>query len=812
MSSTSWKSYGGIYKTHKINNLGVGTIVTDRIIVRKQNIAVQTIEDNVIIEGYLETRGNSLATQNQVAYSSVFAGNSIFIDNRLLFINNLVNASIIDGEVAFGIDENENLLPVEDLETKYTNTHNYIGGNATSIGVGTDSPRNFFEIYENNDFVAPAQQNTETTIFSARSHRNITNSILISNQDDYSAGVKARAYENEGSIEFHASDLSSNGNVVATLKNSGSNFRIDNSTATGDIYIDAMTVYLQSDGTTKIDVSNNVLLSTQLSISNTDVSNSFLSEYYADASSNYQTTDAIVLNASAASANIFQHYVNTNNKGLSIGGGGFIENNTLSSGTLGLFTNNNSSSDSSFVPTITICEGTSSKIKNRTTLGVNTYSPNTNEYSLDINGKTRIGYGEIHVRVKPEFAVKSMSFSQDNLNYGMVVGTSLSNSDLSYNVFVTDDGGENWTMKEVVGDGTINLNVDNVLTVHLSGLSYAYILVERPSQNANLILYSKNKGDSWTRIQSELILTYKNIFGYFDDISHNIFTTSSDNDNKLYYYAVANSGIVYSDISGTYSTNHFIEDIAGINNNTIYSIGQHSTDLSGVIGKYIFDATNGGGIATYEKSFVGPTTFHRIVAYDENNVVAVGNDYIAYTNNGGGADGAGWNLLSNTGFNLHDVYLQSSQYGIAIGAGIIVYSNDYYASWKEVPNSLLNTSGMRTRLLNNLDTNSRLSMSSLQSMLISHVIGNTSSDVVYNYFPTMFNASENVLDVSGSIFVEGTITCGPILVGGAATIDNTLSVGGAATIDNTLSVGGAATIDNTLSVGGAVTCGQTLQF
>ena len=72
MSSTSWKSYGGIYKTHKLNNLGVGTIVTDRIIVRKQNLAVQVIEDNVVIEGYQETRGNLLATQNQVAYSSVF--------------------------------------------------------------------------------------------------------------------------------------------------------------------------------------------------------------------------------------------------------------------------------------------------------------------------------------------------------------------------------------------------------------------------------------------------------------------------------------------------------------------------------------------------------------------------------------------------------------------------------------------------------------------------------------------------------------------------------------------------------------------
>ena len=361
-----------------------------------------------------------------------------------------------------------------------------------------------------------------------------------------------------------------------------------------------------------------------------------------------------------------------------------------------------------------------------------------------------------------------MSFSQDNPDYGMVVGKSLSNSDTSYNAFVTEDGGENWTMKEVVGDGTIN-NVDNILTVHVSGLSNAYVSVERPSPLSDLILYSKNKGDSWTRIQSALTLSYRNIFGYFDDISHNIFATSTDIDNKLYYYAVANSGSAFSDISGTYSTNHFIEEIAGINNNTIYSIGQHSTDSSGVIGKYIFDASNCAGTATYEKSFVGPTTFNSIATYDENKVVAVGNGYIAYTNNGGGADGSGWELLSNTGFNLHDVYLQSSQYGIAIGSGIIVYSNDGYASWKQVSTSLLNASGMRTRLLNNLDTNSRLAMSSIQSIMISHVIDNTSSDLIYNYFPTLFNNNNtSILDVSGSIVIEGTVTCGAFSTTGSS--------------------------------------------
>ena len=745
MSSTSWKSYGGIYNTHKINNLGVGTIVTDRIIVRKQNLAVQVIEDNVIIEGYQDTRGNVLATQNTVAIGSMYAGNSVYVDNRILFIDNVVDGSTdADGNPIF----NDSANPISNVVSKYQNTYNYIGGNSTSIGIGTDTPRNFLEIYENDDIVS--DQNTETTMLSVRSHRNKTNSILVSNNDTlYGAGVKARASANQGSLEFHASDLSSNGNSIATLQNVGADFKIHNDLSYGNIYIDALTIYLQSDGTTKIDVSNNVQISTQVSISNTDVSNSYLREYYLDASTNYQTTDGMVLNASDASANIFQHFVNTNNKGFSIGGGGFAENNTLSTGTLGLLTNNNSSSDSSFVPTMTICEGTSSKVKNRTTLGINTYSPNTNDYTLDINGKTRIGHGEIHVRAKPTFVVNSMSFSKENLDYGMIVGTSLTNSDTSYNAFVTEDGGENWTMKEVVGDGTINSNNDNVLTVYVSNTSNAYISVERQSQN-DLILYSTDKGDNWTRIRivSAGTLDYNNIIGYFDT-SHNIFVSSPNTNNLLYYYTVADNGITFATES-SFSTNHNIENIAGINSNTIYSIGQHTTDTSGVIGKYVFDASD-GGVATYEQSFTGPSTFNRIYAYDENNVVAVGNGYIAYTRNGGDTDGSGWNLLSNTGFNLHDVYLPSSQYGIAIGTGIIVYSDDYYASWKQIPSNLLNRSGMSSRLLNNLDTNSRLAMSSLQSILVSHVTGNVSSDILYNYLPTLFNPYSSVLDVTGML-------------------------------------------------------------
>ena len=754
MSSTSWKSYGGIYNTHKINNLGVGTIVTDRIIVRKQNLAVQVIEDNVIIEGYQDTRGNVLATQNTVAIGSMYAGNSVYVDNRILFINNVVDGSTDgDGNPIF----NDSANPISNVVSKYQNTYNYIGGNSTSIGIGTDAPRKFLEIYENDDIVT--DQNTETTMLSVRSHRNKTNSVLVSNNDTlYSAGVKARASGNQGSLEFHASDLSSNGNSIATLQNVGADFKIHNDLSYGNIYIDALTIYLQSDGTTKMDVSNNVQISTQVSISNTDVSNSYLREYYLDASTNYQTTNGMVLNASDASANIFQHFVNTNNKGFSIGGGGFAEDNTISTGTLGLLTNNNSSSDSSFVPTMTICEGTSSKVKNRTTLGINTYSPNTNDYTLDINGKTRISHGEIHVRAKPEFVVSSMSFSKDNLDYGMIVGTSLTNSDTSYNAFVTEDGGENWTMKEIVGDTTINLNNDNVLTVHVSNTSNAYISVERQSQN-DLILYSTDKGDNWTRILivSTGTLDYNNIIGYFDT-SHNIFVSSPNTNNLLYYYTVANNDNTFSTES-SFSTNHNIENITGINGNTIYSIGQHTTDTSGVIGKYVFDASD-GGVATYEQSFTGPTTFNRIYAYDENNVVAVGNDYIAYTRNGGNPDGSGWNLLSNTGFNLHDVYLPSPQYGIAIGTGVIVYSDNYYASWKQIPSNLLNRSGMSSRLLNNLDTNSRLAMSSLQSILVSHVTGNVSSDILYNYLPTLFNPYSSVLDVSGAVQVTGTVTSG----------------------------------------------------
>ncbi len=744
MSAASWKSYGGIYKTNNINNLGVGTIVTDRILVRKQNTTVLTFNDSITVQGYQDVTGNVLSTQNTVSIGSVFAGNSVFVDNRILFVDNIVNKKV-EGDPGFTTPN----APISNLTDTYQSATNYIGGNLTTVGIGTNAPRHFFEVYENSDTVN-GNTNVDTTMFSVRSERNKTNSILVSNNDG--TGVKTKANGNVSSLEFHASDLDTTGNLIATLQNSGSDFKIQNDV--GSIYIDALTLYLQSDGTTKIDVSNNVTISSQLSVSNSAVSNSFLSEYYTDASSNYQTTDGIVLTASDASANIFQHFVNTSNKGLSIGGGGFIENKNVSTGTIGLLSENNSSSDSSFIPTMTICEGTS-KIANRTTLGVNTYSPNTSNYTMDINGKTRIGHSEIHIREKPDFVINNIDFSKTTPLYGMVAGGV--NAESLFSVYVTEDGGENWTMKSI-SNPTLTSNENshlNKLTIHVHGSTYAYIVAERSGVD-DIILYSTDKGTNWVTILSALSLNYNKIFGYFD-VSHNIFTASpTSDDSKLYYYTVGNNTNTFAlDIS--YNTSHFIEDFAGTESNIIYSTGQDTNTSECVIGKYVFDASN-GGTTTYEYSFSGPSKFNRIVAYDDNHVVAVGNDYIAYTSTGGGETGSAWTLLSNTGFNLHDVHILSSQYGIAIGSGIIVYSTDSYKTWTQVPDTLLNASGMKNRLMNDLDANSKLSMSS-HNVLISNTNNTSSSELFNNYLPTLFNTDMNVLDISGGVFVSGKITC-----------------------------------------------------
>ena len=103
--------------------------------------------------------------------------------------------------------------------------------------------------------------------------------------------------------------------------------------------------------------------------------------------------------------------------------------------------------------------------------------------------------------------------------------------------------------------------------------------------------------------------------------------------------------------------------------------------------------------------------------------------------------------------------------GIAFGTRIsdsqpiLLYSNDYYHTWQEVDDYTLNASGLKHIMTDALNS-SHLSihMSSLSTIVVSYVVSNTESRIVYGHFPYLLNKEYNsVLDVSGNMQISGVV-------------------------------------------------------
>ena len=51
MSNNSWRQYGGIRKNESMQNLSIGTLVADKVILREKTSTTVSFTENVIIDG-----------------------------------------------------------------------------------------------------------------------------------------------------------------------------------------------------------------------------------------------------------------------------------------------------------------------------------------------------------------------------------------------------------------------------------------------------------------------------------------------------------------------------------------------------------------------------------------------------------------------------------------------------------------------------------------------------------------------------------------------------------------------------------------
>ena len=791
--ANSWKKYGGMYKSDKYNTIGVGTLVADQVFIRQRVINSAQIGGSLIV-GENVSIGNDLKVDNNTTISGeLYAATDTYIGNKIFFNHE------------------------QDISNNYVA---FLSGNSKTggIGVGTTTPTSFFDINITNSLLNSGDGSTSgdsiTDVLSIRNSNNYIRNVIA--QNIHKSGVVVDTSGNIASIGFY------NGNVDNNTATSVTNITSD--TSNGSINIFAIDNFINSTNNNQINSNNNTIIESNNnieiitrvdSIINTDndliittgniskinsivtVSNReindqvlngtitiydnsasvFLYDYYEDTS--IKSGNAISLVSNDASSNASLNIITPNNNGLSIIGGAFPQDTTRSMGTIGII-----QSDISYIPSQVFVSNINQE-KYRTSIGVNTYAPESSKYVMDINGPTRIGNGEIHIRYFANFQQVSTHFSKQTPSFGVVVGkpyiseiTSDGQTRYSYSMLTTTDGGANWTNNMLDNElfaGSLTYDIFSAYTINrnevflLSSISkVGYINLDTQEIIAGEYNYPEYKFNTFYVSQND---NYKILIGGE--------RTLNENTSQVYYY------YNFTDISFSNTPNFIDASCSVINhcdgsNNIIYVAGNG-------IEKIDFNSDTPISISYTQIGFV----YNKIFAYNEKYVVATGlfgeDSIISYTYDGGinwyNADTTDFNKnYDYQGFNSSSPYhsfsikalvLINSYDGIAVGTItddngeriLIIYTNDQSKTWKIVHPKILYSSGVGY-LLTKTTINSFYPTSNSGFVISDNIVDGTNigefnsgkSNIIYGFFPNIFNTYENqVIDVNGGMNVDGKI-------------------------------------------------------
>jgi hypothetical protein len=794
-TKNSWKSFGGIYKTQEITNLGIGTLVVDEVITRKKIVETLVFEQILSLNNEFIQSSGSISTYGTSKFNlNTFHNNNVFVKNKIVFAGGneiLEEDTNEDAQGALKVTVGGDFVVPNSGDAI-----NFLYGDVTSnrLSVGTTNPTSFFHIYQpTTDTIGHSLFTIETGKTSARAE------LLKTNNSSGMIDISSNSSITQQ--RFIASN-SVNGSFIST----SDIFTIDNSDTNKSIHIDAYDTSINSTVNTEITSLNNTIIHSQYTqvkgksvftnkidtderLNETvmiydNSNNSYLSGHYNVNVDDYKTGNALTISTTDASSNAFQHIITPNYKGFGIGGGAIVSDSTKSMGTMGVLIDDSSTTDSSFVPGITLYE-TGNKAVNRSTVYVNSFLPNTTSHSMAINGATHIGHGELHIRAYADFYIHNVSFSKQDPLYGMASGkTTSSTSPFDYYYLETKDGGANWVVKSM-DNATYRVESNILLSAYPSGLrdsSDRSFLINNSLTTSTALgfLYKANNVSSGWDVNTSIANVHIKLFhvNYLEDRDEYLIIAKVNSEATNIRidgtdYSSLNNLNTNIDLSVTGYGNHGMTNILGISghNDSLFILGVNNNNKV-IITKYnivyqIIGGSNSSNIS-YKYHHNNNTTLTSgvpvIDAYSTDSVVVVGNGFITYSNNAS-ITGATWNTLSNTGYNLTQLHLPNERNGIAFGTRIsdsqpiLLYSNDYYHTWQEVDDYTLNASGLKHIMTDALNSpHLSIHMSSLSTIVVSYVVSDTESRIVYGHFPYLLNKEYNsVLDVSGNMQMSGVV-------------------------------------------------------
>lgn len=843
MSNNSWKQYGGIRKQDKFQNLNIGTLVADQVLLRDSYAGLYVISGTLNVGTDLIAAGNVQAGLDFRSDFNMYVGKNAYIQKKLHF-----------GRV----------VPVEDANTTYAFMFGDSVGN--NIGVNTISPTSTFDI---------AGVSTDINVLTVRTAASSIKNVISQNVNN--RGLTITSNDTGGALSFFIDTPNTQSTADAQIQYTSTDGLLLSSIDTGisssglttitsgSVTINTDTLISITSSQTTMTATNTTLLST-LSISNRGTPLNLFNENTViyDVSNGYHLYDAYE-NTSAFSGsavtlvtpnNSTSHFriVAANKLGLTIGGGVYANDQTRAVGSTGL-----TDTSGNYKVTQTIVSG-NSKVKYLTTMGVNTYAPKTEEYVMDVNGPLRIGNGEINKMLEVNYEIKNVTYSKVSQLVGMAVGSATGSEYSSakgeniYPLFVnyTSDGGVTWNSTRV--DTTSDLETSSrSFVTYAYNSSYALLC----SSN-NFFYYTLNGGVSW------------NLFFFTDGVrgrairsGRSIYMTAYSGNTLSMFIVCTDSFVGSGSTMQIVSFTYDLTDLPTTYSNTVSIFTVTTPSLTTInandgYGSFVYFV--GSGIQKYQTTtmvsqYVTNTsfTYYGINVYSDTYAVAVGANVISYTTNGTTWTNITLSSTSVGNVTLRSVYIYSTSIAVAVGdSGALIYTTNGSVTWQVVPNSILNSSGYASAI--NGSTNNSLKnilMTDINSMTITSVKRSFSitgtepnytivsglSKVYYCFMPNLFNSSDNkVFDVSGNMFISGdvnvndggkistnnatfnllnetvqtvnlagnatTITMGGTAVAGKTSIRHQLDVSGNTSIGKTLSVGSDVSMGGNLTIGG----------
>ena len=605
----------------------------------------------------------------------------------------------------------------------------------------------------------------------------------------------------ERTIDMHSS-LISNKNVVARNNlDRGLTMNIDGSGAYIDFYVDSSINSLENynarllcepGGKFTIDVTNalqfrphiifsevatdNLIADERIIIYDNSLSDvQYLKDVY-DASY-LKTGTAMYLVAGDNSSNVFFRTSTREGRGLTLGGGYFPGNRI--NGTIALIDASNIK-----YPALNIVSGPTAGgsivPKNlRTSVGVNKYdvyqtAGGENRYAMDVNGPVRLAHQEVIVAADVSFQVVEMEFYGQ---VGIAIGTPIKNGSIYEQYFLkTVDGGYTWSasrIRDLNGAVFSTLEAGNVTfrSVRMSG-SQNYLI----GGSGRFLFYTVNGGISWKSIS---VSTLGNDTFDIESLYLNV---------DILILGLSLSGIGYivhqnldelgdGDLSGNgFNDPNFTITISSPNN-PAYNTGLSSANAIWGNAMRIFivgnngirSATISGSEPVFDALVGSATPLYGVGGYyfaSFYHVVAVGSGIIRYSHD----NGATWSSTVISGV-LRSVAVINANCAIAVGdAGLILHSQDGFATWTVVSAETLNQMGNGGIIAGVNFTN--ISATSVDKFAVSgtvtsyvagsadppvaHVVGRTK--MYHLYAPYWMNRSNlNVLEASGNMVVSGDV-------------------------------------------------------